>query len=155
MATFQDTGAGTTGASSYTLKLVVTEVSFSIANNTSNVNWELYLISTGYNFSSWGFPITATINGDEVYNSNEQRTLAKNSQILVGSGTKTISHNSDGSKSISCSATCTATGAYYLPGNISVSGTMNLTTIPRASSITAVDANIGSATTININRASE
>lgn len=39
-------------------------------------------------------------------------------------------------------------------GNIDVSGNLTLTTIPRASSITATDANIESATTININRAS-
>ena len=115
MATFQANGTETTGASSYTLRLVVNEDSYSVANNTSSISWALYLISTGYNFATWSFPITATINGDEVYNSNEYRTLGKNSQITIGSGTKTIDHNSDGSKSISCSATCRATGAYYLP----------------------------------------
>lgn len=153
MATFQAKGTGTTGASSYTLKLVVNETSYSAANNTSEVSWALYLISTTYNFSTWSFPITASVDG-QVYSSSQNRSLNKNSQITIGSGTKTITHNSDGTKSISCSATCAATGASYLPGNINVSGTLTLTTIPRASSITATDANIESVTTININRAS-
>lgn len=114
MATFQNTGTGTAGASSYTLRLVVNEDSYSVANNTSNVSWALYLISTGYNFSTWSFPITANVDG-EVYNVSEYRSLNKNSTLLIGSGSKIISHNSDGSKSISCSATCRATSASYLP----------------------------------------
>ena len=153
MATFEGQGTGTTGASSYTLRLVVNEDSYSIANNTSSISWALYLISTGYNFALWGFPISANVDG-EVYSSSEQRSISKNSTLLIGSGTKTISHNSDGTKSIECSASVSATGAYYLPGNMYISGTMALTTIPRTSSVSCSSFNIGDATTITISRAS-
>jgi len=153
MATYEATGTGTSGAYSYTLRLVVNEDSYSIPNNTSSVSWALYLISTGYNFSTWSFPITCNVDG-EVYNASEYRTLAKNSTLLIASGTKTIGHNNDGTKSISCSATVRATGASYLPGNIDVSGTLVLTTIPRTSSVSCASFNIGDATTITISRAS-
>lgn len=155
MAKFEGKGTGTTGASSYSLRLEVEESSYSIANNTSSVSWKLYLISTTYNFSSWSFTIKASVDG-EVYNKSESRSISKNTTLLIASGSKTITHNSDGSKKISCSASVSATGASYLPGNISVSGTLNLTNIPRTSkvSLSSTNFNIGTSITINTNRAS-
>lgn len=150
MATFQGTGTGTTGASSYTLQLVVNEDSYSIANNTSSVSWALYLISTGYNFSTWSFPITASVDG-EVYNVNENRTIARYSTLTIASGSKTITHSTDGTKSISCSASCSATAASYLPGNISVYGTVNLTNIPRYPSGLKLSVASKTATTVTMN----
>lgn len=136
MATYEATGTGTTGAQYYTLSLEVNETSYSIANNTSEVSWALKLSSrNNYSFSSWSFPITANVDG-EVYNENISRSMSANSTITIASGTKTIYHNSDGTKSISCSATVRATGASYLPGNIDVSGTLALTNIPRYANFT-------------------
>ena len=153
MATFSATGTGTTGAPNYTLTLTVTETSYSTANNTSTVAWSLTLSSSnGYSFSTWTFPITASVDG-EVYNESTSRSLSANSTITIASGTKTITHNSDGTKSISCGATVRATSAYYLPGNIDVSGTLALTTIPRKSSVSCNSFNIGDSTTITITRA--
>ena len=43
----------------------------------------------------------------------------------------------------------------YSPGDFNLSGTMDLTTIPRASSISATDANIGSSSSIGINSAAD
>ena len=155
MASFEGVGSGTTGAQYYTLKLEVYEKSFSIPNNNSEVPWALYLTSrNNYSFSTWGFPVTVNIDNEEVYNSDEYRSMSANSTLLIASGTKTIAHNSDGKKTISCSATVKATGAYYLPGNISVSGTLKLTDIPRTSSVSCNSFNIGDATTIVISRAS-
>ena len=155
MAKFEGKGTGTTGASSYSLRLEVEESSYSIANNTSSVSWKLYLISTTYNFYSWSFKIKPSVDG-EVYNKSESRSISKNTTLLIASGSKTITHNSDGSKKISCSASVSATGASYLPGNISVSGTLNLTNIPRTSkvSLSSTNFNIGTSITINTNRAS-
>lgn len=155
MASFEGIGSGTTGAKNYTLKLEVNETSYSIANNTSTVSWALYLTSkNNYSFSSWSFPVTVNVDG-EVYNSSEYRSMSANSTLLIASGTKTIAHNNDGTKTITCSASLSATSAYYLPGNISVSGTLSLTTIPRTSSVSCNSFNIGDATTIVISRASD
>ena len=155
MATYSGTGTGTSGGSNYTLTLTVTETSYSTANNTSTVAWSLTLKSSnGYSFADWSFPITANVDGS-VYNETTSRSLAANSTITIASGTKTITHNSDGTKSIACGATVRATSAYYLPGNIDVSGTLTLTTIPRKSSVSCNSFNIGDATTITITRASE
>ena len=47
------------------------------------------------------------------------------------SGTQTIAHDSDGSKTINISFSVTdGAGKSYTPGNASKSGTMTLTTIP-------------------------
>ena len=115
MASFEGVGSGTTGAQYYTLKLEVYEESFSIPNNNSEVPWALYLTSkNNYSFAQWSFPVTVDIDG-EVYNSSEQRSMSANSTLLIASGRKTIAHNGDGKKTISCSATVRANGAYYLP----------------------------------------
>lgn len=154
MASFEGVGSGTTGAQYYTLKLEVYEESFSIPYNNSKVSWALYLTSrNNYSFSSWSFPVVVNVDG-EVYNSSEYRSMSANSTLLIASGSKTVNHSNNGSKIISCSATVKATGAYYLPGNISVSGTLKLTDIPRASTVSCNSFNIGDATTIVISRAS-
>ena len=69
----------------------------------------------------------------------------------MASGTATIAHNSDGTKSFSLS--CEA-GIYTYAVSATASGTHTLTTIPRASTISATNANMGSASTITITRAS-
>lgn len=115
MATFEAIGSGTTGAKNYTLKLEVYEESFSIPYNNSEVPWALYLTSrNNYSFSNWSFPVVVNVDG-EVYNSSEYRSMSANSTLLIASGTKTIVHNSDGTKTITCSASLSATAASYLP----------------------------------------
>ena len=76
-----------------------------------------------------------------------------NTAQTICDGYAWIDHTSDGSKTLSCSAVLDFTSGSYSPGDFTPSGTMQLTTIPRASAITGTDANIGSASTIIINRA--
>ena len=115
MASFEGIGSGTTGAKNYTLRLEVNETSYSVGNNTSVVSWALYLTSkNNYSFSSWSFPVTVNVDG-EVYNENISRSMSANSTITIASGTKTIAHNNDGTKTITCSASLSATAASYLP----------------------------------------
>lgn len=61
-----------------------------------------------------------------------------------------IAHNDDGSKSVDWDWSI-ATGTSVL-GTLTDSGTRKLTTIPRASEITAINADIGSSTIISINK---
>lgn len=64
-----------------------------------------------------------------------------------------ISHSADGKKTIVITFSFDGKLSSYYP-NGSISKTIELPTIPRTSSVTCADGNIGSATTININRAS-
>ena len=73
--------------------------------------------------------------------------------------TERVYHNSDGSKSISISARANGHAASYGPSNSSsssgdctASGTISLDTIPRASKVSATNADIGSTSTISVIR---
>ena len=73
--------------------------------------------------------------------------------------TERVYHNSDGSKSISISARANGYAASYGPSNSSTSsgdctasGTISLDTIPRASKVSATNADIGSTSTITVSR---
>lgn len=73
--------------------------------------------------------------------------------------TERVYHNSDGSKSISISARANGYAASYGPSNSSASsgdctasGTILLDTIPRASKVSATNADIGSTSTITVSR---
>lgn len=73
--------------------------------------------------------------------------------------TERVYHNSDGSKSISISAKANGYASSYGPSNSSASsgdctasGTISLDTIPRASKVSATNADIGSTSTITVSR---
>ena len=73
--------------------------------------------------------------------------------------TERVYHNSDGSKSISISSRANGYAASYGPSNSSdssgdctASGTISLDTIPRASKVSATNADIGSTSTITVSR---
>ncbi len=153
MASCSGTGSSN---SNYKLTLTVTQSSQNINNNTSNVSWKLELSSGGgYSFSQWGSTVKVVIDGATVYDNFSQRSIGANTTITLASGSKTITHNSDGKKSISFSASYSdGSSQYFTPGNINCSGSMALSTIPRKSTATATDADIGSVSTINVSRKS-
>ena len=76
--------------------------------------------------------------------------------ITLGTTTHQVNHNSDGTASVSINTTfnvkATISGGYL--ASVTASGTINLNTIPRTSSVTCNSFNIGDSTTITINRAS-
>lgn len=149
MATFSGNGSGTTGASSYTLKLDVWENSVDNANNKSNVGWKLSLDSGNYSFIDYPIYTRANVDG-EVYNASPRLSINPNSEIIIASGSKDIYHNSDGKRTISCSASISNISAYYLPGNINVSGNLKLTDIPRYANV-SISEREKSVNTISIN----
>ena len=137
--------------------LEVNQTSQNVANNTSSISFSFKLapIQTTWNWEQWGAYIkyTVTINGT-VYSGNID-SYDGYATVTLKSGTQTVSHNADGSKSISYSFSVTDTsGVTYTSGNASASGTLALTTIPRASTVSGGSGNIGSKTTISISRAS-
>ncbi|HEL1234606.1 TPA: pilus assembly protein [Streptococcus equi subsp. zooepidemicus] len=130
------------------LTLSWTLSSQSVEKNTSTIAWELKGSGSASGWVMSG-AFKAVINGVTVYSSDTRIELR--TTTTVASGTATIAHNSDGTKSFSLS--CEA-GIYTYAVSATASGTHTLTTIPRASTISATNTDMGSASTITITRAS-
>ncbi|MCI6060837.1 MAG: DUF859 family phage minor structural protein [Dorea sp.] len=122
----------------------------SIENNQSTISWSIKGSGSGGGWvMSGGFK--AVINGTTVYSTSTDTRIQLYNGTTVASGTTKITHNADGTKSFSLSVEA---GVYTYAVSVSASGTHTLDTIPRASSVSATNANLGSASTITITRAS-
>ena len=136
------------------LNVYVEQGSQSITANTSTVNWRMTVSRTGayYTHNHQGdSTLSLNLDGSNVHysyptweTSGEEYTLA--------SGSSTISHNADGTKTLPIS--CMFNPNNGLHGTITVSASLSLTTIPRSSSVSVSAGVIGSAVTINVNRQS-
>lgn len=119
-------------------RIVVTENSYSIPNNTSSVNVKVdaWRTNTGYTTSGTG-TCHCTINGTKYSASiSSSQSISHNSHTVLFNRTVTIPHNADGSKTI-------AVSAYIDHSRFSSSSqgfNVKLTTIPRqANLVTAPD----------------
>ena len=119
-----------------------------VTANTSTISWTLKGAGTGTGYYMAG-NFKVVINGETVYSSADRIQLRVGT--LVASGTKTITHNGDGTKSFSASAEA---GIYAVAVNCRGSANFTLNTIPRASTMTCGPGVINGWHTININRAS-
>lgn len=124
-----------------------------VSANTSTVTCKLYLVN------DWSLNIgsrtnSCTINGTA--KSFSSSAVSSTGTHLLGTVSQSVSHNRDGTKSIGISAVfkiqATISGTYY--EHITASANVTLNTIPRASSISAKNTNMGTAATITISRAS-
>lgn len=127
-----------------------------IDTNKTTITANMYLKSSG-GLSIGTRNNTTTIDGTVKNYTSDTISRGSGFNVLVGTVTQDVSHNSDGTKTFSMSSVfniqATLGGTYY--ANITAnSGNIELPTIPRASSITVNDANIGSATNIVINKTS-
>ena len=122
----------------------------SVTDNTSKISWDLK-VSTG----SGGYIVVSelrvTIDGEEVYYRDHTNHTDGYNGTKLASGTKTLSHNTDGSKSMTIKVEA---GIYNWSINKSGSSTFTLDTIPRASTIGASDSNIESKSTIVVTKKS-
>ena len=122
----------------------------SVDKNTSTIAWSLKGSGSASGWvMSGGFK--AVINGTTVYSTSTDSRIQLYNGTTIASGSTTITHNSDGTKSFSYS--CEA-GVYTYAVSVTASGTGTLTSIPRASTVSATNTNMGSASTITITRAS-
>lgn len=105
-----------------------------IANNTSTIKWTLYSEGGSSSYYSTG-PTTVTINGTRVYYKGRVAYSSKTFPASKGSvsGTLTVTHNSNGKKSISVSLAT----AIYTSSVTTNSGTWTLDNIPRYATITS------------------
>ena len=128
-------GISTGQTDKYSLLLDVSEKSYSIENNTSQIEWRVGIRSNTAYHNHYGLSETyvVNINGTVVHNAVHTPTVNSGATVWVASGTTTVSHNADGSKSISVSASFNnADRGTYSPTTGSCSGSLKLTTIPRA-----------------------
>ena len=125
-----------------------------VSANTSTITAKAYLVndwSLGINGRSDN---SITIDGTaQTYTSP---SISSTGTHLLGTVSRTVNHSSDGTKSLTISAVfyirATLSGTYY--ESITASATITLDSIARASSVSAANATMGSATTISISRAS-
>ena len=138
------------------MRIQVIVNSQSIANNTSNVTLRLYFRRTNQGYETYG---TGTATGG-IDGTTYNQAVTPSQKIVYSSGngiclfekSVTVSHSTDGSKSLS------VTGKISIPGaNLSSSTqtyTISLPTIPRASSITSsVQFYAGASLPVTVSRA--
>ncbi|MGN1270629.1 MAG: DUF859 family phage minor structural protein [Clostridia bacterium] len=129
-----------------------------IANNKSNITLHLYAQATSTNVGAYNLngncKAYIKIDGTTKKSSTSLNMDFRNKKkVDMLTWTGDVTHNTDGKLTITISANFDTNGPSSVTTG-SVSKSWTLTTIPRASSVTCADGNIGSATTININRAS-
>ena len=101
----------------------------SIANNTSSISTRARTVFSGYYMQSYGYYFSCTgcttSQGTGLYSFTTETVLT---------GSTTVTHNADGTKTFSMSGLCKGSGIGL---SISASGSIALPTIPRASQCTA------------------
>ena len=145
-------GRGAKAHHTYTLTL--TETATSVANNNSTVSYSFDLTDdNNWFWEGWNQSISYSVsaNGSVIASGYIPNHLVKSQNIAKG--TITVPHNADGTKSIAYSFSVSdGANQYYTSGNASASGTMTLSTIPRATTPTfsAKSVTMGSAITITM-----
>lgn len=142
-----------------TLKFNWWIVSQNVANNTTVVGWNMQLVAgtSGKISSTASKDWSVTVNGTK-YSGTNTVGIGNNATKTLASGTTSVAHNSDGTKTFNYSFSqefaITFSGASI--GTKSGSGSGTLTTIPRATTptLSASSVNMGSSVTINTPRAS-
>lgn len=138
-----------------TLKFSWEIASQSIANNTTTVSWKMELVagSSGAINSTVSKSWSVTVNGTK-YSGTNTVGIANNATKTLASGSTTIPHNSDGTKTFSYtfSQTFGITFSGASVGTKSGSGSGTLTTIPRKSTMTVGSGTLGVAQTLTINK---
>ena len=148
------TSADGTANNIYEVRLGYELQSQDLVNNTSTFKLQLEARSTDNRYKPYGYNQTTTIDGT-TYSAKTFDFRSTNTWQVFGTKTLTdVSHNTDGTYSVSKSGSFTTSLTGARPKNGSASVTVTLPTIPRKSSITVTDANIGSTASIIINRAS-
>ena len=148
----------------YTLWIDWVRNSKSDANNTSNITVTLKAKrNDGYpNYGAYNLNTNNTIKLSvggvaKVNNTAAKIDLRTGTGTTLATWTGNVAHNSDGTLNLALSGYFyfNSSAATSLPkGGYTVSGTAALDTIPRKSSVSCTDANVGSSAVITINRAS-
>lgn len=144
-------GATYGGASNaYQFYLVVTLNSQSTANNTSNITVTHSANGrNGWGYSGFSTPTSAiTVGGTQRVSSTVAGIPTNGSSVTLSTWTGNVTHNNDGTLSLAVSATYNpnTTGYSYVPRTNTLSGTITLPTIPRASDVSVSNYTISNTT---------
>ena len=156
--TFSLTKSSNNSSGSYIIGKIDWSSTKNVEGNYSSVTATLYckklndsMILTQTTGGTWAYSLN--INGSTISGSVKKDILSD--WVAMATHTVQVSHNADGAKTITISGSVTApSGSSYAGLTSSGSKSVALDTIPRASSVTATNADIGFNTTITINRAS-
>lgn len=136
------------------LNVYIEQGAQNIANNTTTVNWRVTVSRPVY-FHTYNLQgdstLSLSLDGRNVHSSNPTWEVW-DGEATLASGSSTISHNADGTKTFALS--CTFNPNNGLHKIMTVRANVSLTTIPRSSSVKVTAGVIGSSVTININRQS-
>lgn len=121
----------------------------SIANNTTTISWTLKGAGAGQStwYKAGNFKVV--IDGETVYSTGESSRITLYDGTTVASGTFTIKHKDDGTRSFTASA---QGGIYTYAVNCTGSGTFTLDTIARKSTIAASNGTLGTEQTLTVTR---
>ena len=127
-------------------------VSQSIADNKSTLSLTLYIYDgTGESYNLDANSCYYTLQGTKVYNPYRYNSRG---WYKLGSKSITVAHNNMGKGYVGLSADwLSGFTSSYTPSSLTVSGTVNLPDIPRASSVSASGLVLGSAGTLVVTRA--
>lgn len=156
---FNLTKSSNNSSGSYIIGKIEWSSAKNIDGNYSSVTATLYCkkfndstILTTATSGTWSYALS--INGSQISGTVKKDILTDWVAIATHTVSK-VSHNADGTKAITISGSVTAPSVSSYAGlTSSGSKSVALDTIPRASSVAATNANIGSNTTITISRAS-
>lgn len=125
----------------------------SINDNTSTLSLDLWVYDgTGYSQNQDANEAYYIIQGEKRWNPYNYSTTG---WYKLGSKSITVGHNADGTGSVTLSAEWDCGwDSSYTPRHLSLSQTVTLTTIPRASSVSVSGDTLGKAVAISISRAS-
>lgn len=150
---------GSTSSSAWTWKQVISEYFDDdyLETNKSVIVVQSYIgVPSGKSSSSFGGTATTNITcaGDSRSKSQtwiyQSFWISPGSWKLIQEESFTIAHDNDGKKSISVSSSLSTTA--FNPNSASASGTMELTTIPRASDIAVSNTDLGQNIPITIGK---
>lgn len=128
-------------SNTFTLELTLVENSTSTSNNTSSISYTLKLKSTTKDFYDYGVGATVVLDGRTVATRDRYSAskigIGTYSSVTLLAGTTTVTHDSDGEKTMSIRYTLDMASASYTPGPMDASGSMTLTSIGRGATITS------------------
>ena len=126
----------------YRLRLYLEETSFDSSTNASQVDYKYYIEkNSDYSFATSNNKLSLSIDDTKILdNTSKSIDMRRSNSVLLKSGTRTIEHEEDGTKTINVSASFTpSSSAYYMPFKKSLSDTFTLTDLDRSSTIESIE----------------
>ncbi|MFS5348848.1 DUF859 family phage minor structural protein, partial [Streptococcus agalactiae] len=137
---------------SYRLTYIVDEVSTSIADNSSQVRFRLYLTSGTNSYAQYNFGGYAWVGAK--YDFNAPPSISFNGNQLLIDKTIRVPHDADGNKTVVVAAKLLGPSG-YAPGTLTIPDQQfKLTKLSRASTVSVSSGYFGDTLNVNINQSS-